>query len=232
MNRTWICLFVFVCSVVVCPAAWGASVPIVNPSFEDPPYADGAWGEATGWTDGGYYLPDTTTWHVEDWGAGAYNPSAADGYGGTAPDGENVAYTTSYAGYEGGLNQVLSATLQANMQYDLSVLVGNPLLYNGGPTADYRIELLAGGVLLESDTGASPIDDTSWKTASLTYNSGANPAQLGEPLEIRLLAVDFADGYEVDFDTVSLDAVPEPSTVVLLCMGALGLLLFARRKRA
>ena len=47
-------------------------------------------------------------------------------------------------------------------------------------------------------------DDTTWTTASLTYNSGASPAQRGQPLEIRLLAVDFTDWFEVHYDDVKL----------------------------
>ena len=120
---------------------------------------------------------------------------------------EAPVYADGDYGYDAGLSQVLSATLEADTQYDLSVLVGNPVLYNEGLTADYRIELLAGGVLLASDTGPSPVDDTTWATVSLSYNSGANPAQLGLPLEIRLLAVDFTDWYEVNFDDVKLGYV-------------------------
>jgi hypothetical protein len=65
--------------------------------------------------------------------------------------------------------------------------------------------LLAGGALLQSATGASPVDGSTFTTASLTYNSGATPPQLGQALEIRILAVnDGSDGYEVDFDDVQL----------------------------
>jgi hypothetical protein len=128
-------------------------------------------------------------------------------------------YATSGAGYDKGMSQILSATLQANTQYDLSALVGNPFLFNGSTTtADYRIELLAGGVVLDSDTGSSPADDTTWKSAGLTYNSGASPAQLGETLEIRLLAVNSTDDQEVDFDDVKLTAegpTPDPYDVKL-----------------
>ncbi|MHC4520673.1 MAG: right-handed parallel beta-helix repeat-containing protein, partial [Planctomycetota bacterium] len=166
------------------------------------------YGPTDGWTLGYYTLPDTTTWEPEEFADneahGGYNPAADADYGGVVPEGENTAYTSSFAGYDTGLSQILSATLQANTQYDLSVLVGNPVLYNEGLTADYRIELLAGGVLLASDTGPSPVDDTTWTTASLSYNSGADPVQLGQPLEIRLLAVDFSDWYEVHFDNVTL----------------------------
>jgi hypothetical protein len=147
--------------------------------------------------------------------SGSYNPDASEGYGGIAPEGENAGYATSYVGYDDGLSQVLSDTLEADTTYELSVLVGNPSPYNTedpnnptGLTGDYRIELLADDVLLASDTGPSPTNDTYWTLASCIYNSGASPAQLGEPLEIRILAVEFeidaTEGYEVDFDDVQL----------------------------
>ena len=54
-----------------------------------------------------------------------------------------------------------------------------------------------------------------WEQQSLTYTSSSAHAQLGEALEIRLIAVAYADengedGYEVDFDEVTL--IKEPVT--------------------
>ena len=43
--------------------------------------------------------------------------------------------------------------------------VGNSFLFNGSmATADYRIELVVGGVVVASDTGASPLNDMTWTT--------------------------------------------------------------------
>ena len=41
------------------------------------------------------------------------------------------------------------------------------------------------------------MDDTSWATSSLSWSSGPNPAQLGQPLEIRLLAALGEDSREL-----------------------------------
>jgi len=213
---------------IIKPALTLTAVTIANPGFEDPVLGDGGWTSTPpAWTNGYYDVTAPAVWVVGDSGAGAYNPTATDGYGGVAPEGDNVMFATSGVGKDGGMSQVLSVSLQANTQYDLSVLVGNPSLYNfaqkgSTTTADYRIELLAGGVVLASDTGPSPVDHTtSFITASLTYNSGADAVadpNVGQPLEIRLLAVDFTDGYAVDFDDVKLTAespTPDPYVVTL-----------------
>ena len=202
------------------PATVLKEISISNAGFESPTLANGDFTNTpAGWANGHYDVTAPGVWVVEDSGAGVYNPSAALGYGGVAPEGENVGATTSYVGKDGGLSQVLSAKLEANTQYDLSVLVGNPFLFNASTaTANYRVELLAGGVVVASDTGPSPTNDTTWKTAGLTYDSGDSPAQLGESLEIRLLAVSFTDNKGVDFDDVQLTAVgptPEAHAVML-----------------
>ncbi|MDP6637235.1 MAG: hypothetical protein QGG42_20245, partial [Phycisphaerae bacterium] len=189
--------------------AGAGDLTIINDGFELPVLADGEWdGAPPGWIDGYYDLAAPTVWVIGNSDAGVYNPSAAEGFGGLAPEGQNVFYATSYVGYDGGASQILSDTLQADTLYDLNILVGNPLLYNGGLTADYRLELVANNVVLASVTGASPADDTVWTSAELFYNSGASPAQLGQLLEIRILATEFTDDYEIDFDTVSLSSGP------------------------
>jgi hypothetical protein len=214
------------------PTVTITKVPIIDPfvvngGFEDPVLADGAETTTpTAWTNGYYDLTNPTVWVVGDSVSGSFNPSASQGYSGFAPEGENVAYTTSYVGYDDGLSQVLSDTLEADTTYELSALVGNPSPYNTwdpnnptGVTGDYRIELLAGGVLLASDTGPSPTDDTYWTLAGCIYNSGASPAQEGEALEIRILAVEFeideTENYEVDFDDVQLLIEGELGTAAL-----------------
>ena len=92
--------------------------------------------------------------------AGNWNPDPADGFtDGAAFAGEHVGWVTAAIDFDNGLSQVLSETLEANLEYTLEVQVGNSF-YNEGMTADYRLELLAGGVLLDSVTGASPPTDT------------------------------------------------------------------------
>jgi hypothetical protein len=205
---------------IIKPALILTSISINNAGFEAPVLADGAaTSTPPAWTDGYYNVAEPGVWVVGDAEAGAYNPVAGADYNGVAPEGENVMYATSGVGFDRGMSQVLSAKLEANTQYILSALVGNPFLFNESTAAgNYRIELLAGGVLLKSDTGASPANDKTWKTASLTYDSGAGPAQLGQALAIRLVAVNFTNGKGVDFDDVKLTAegpAPDPYVVTL-----------------
>ena len=141
--------------------------------------------------------------------AGVWNPDARSGFSDDAVIvGRNVGWASSGKAVEGGLSQILDSTLQADAEYVLNVRVGNPLYNKSDETAPYRLELWAGDVLVASDTGDSPPANT-WESRSLTYVSGPAPSQLGQPLEVRLIATSLVSpaggvGYEVDFDEVSL----------------------------
>ncbi len=103
-------------------------------------------------------------------------------------------------------------TLAADTQYVLSAEVGNALVFNPAP-GTARLEIHAGGVLVaKSDSIPGPALGTFAKH-SLVYDSGANPAQLGEALEIRLLC-EGAGGAEIDFDAVSLSIGGPPPVEV------------------
>jgi autotransporter-associated beta strand protein len=199
------------------PAAWGAvPVPIIDAGFETQVLADGADAYSTYWPRGKYDPAAPTVWNLDKdntvyniSSAGVWNIDPTDGYGGVAWEGNNVAYSESqyHVGWDTGGRQILvgpAAALQADAQYDLSVKVGNPFLYNGGLAPDWRIELVAGGVIVATASGPSPINDTYWTTARLSYNSGAAPAQLGQQLEIRIVGKDRYPETAVVFDSVSL----------------------------
>jgi hypothetical protein len=210
--------------------AMADEIVILNAGFEDPVIADGDWDyEVPGWSPG-YYdqngTADPTVWHdgTDIVDAGAWNPDDEIGFpGGMAPEGQNVGYAISTHDettdpitiWDVGLSQVLADTLQADTEYVLSVQVGNAFYNESDVTADYRLELLAGGVLLKMDAGASPLAGE-WELQSLTFSTGNSPSQLGEPLEIRLIAQQYVDDdgftdYEVDFDAVQLtaDSIPD-----------------------
>ena len=98
---------------------------------------------------------------------------------------------------------VLSVTLAADTQYVLSAEVGNATFDDNLAPGTARLEIHAGGVLVaKSDSIPGPALGT-FANHSLVYDSGADPAQLGETLEIRLLC-EGDGGAEMDFDQVSL----------------------------
>jgi hypothetical protein len=230
MNRTFLTTVVAV--LFALSATAGASITIGNAGFEDPVRSDGAY----------------TVGNVGVWGhignadtVGVWNPDATGavfyGYGGVAPEGQNVGYVQGSNGdpeYPGGFAQVLAETLTTDTQYELTVQVGNNFYYSDGM---YAIELLAGGSLADNGgqitagtvlaaiTGAADdIAEDTFELKTLTFDStGVDAGLLGQNLQIRLYVT---EGGEVDFDDVIL--TPEPATLGLLSMGALAL---SRRKR-
>jgi hypothetical protein len=182
---------------------------IVNAGFEDPEMNDGTYEyDMPGWEGFG------DAWF------GNSDPAASGGtywgYGGITPEGENLGIVgggNAEARLEPYMAQILTETLAANLTYELTVEVGNSPMYDWN---GYKVQLLAGGtVIAEDDSYLTPADNT-FETSLVTYTSGATPAQLGELLEIRLMALGFesADIYlEVNFDDVTLyyESVMKPS---------------------
>ena len=169
---------------------------VENGGFEIPALSNGSWNSTAG-----------PGWSVIGSSGGFWNPDSGSGFpGGAAPEGQNIGWTGGASGSSGGggLSQVLQGSaLEANTQYVVSAQVGNPFFNQGSAGDPFQMELLAGGVLLKSFIGTSPVEGQ-WQAESLSYNSGSAPAQLGQTLEIRLLA-NGAD--EVDFDQVSISGL-------------------------
>lgn len=147
-----------------------------------------------------------------------------------APEGDNVLllfHDGHLGGAEFGVVQVLNATLTAGTRYTLSVEVGNidsgvsvvqPYASFGNfdlrGFPGYRIDLLAGGEVIASDSNTlHPLEGT-FETSSMQLDVDSDHAQLGEQLSIRLVNLNQVDvldpivDLEVDFDTISLDASP------------------------
>lgn len=213
-----------------------AEVEVVNPGFEDltgeSPYNEFSFGPLLGWD---LYDPQGIasngvgpTFFIGTLEPGeiASQPGVIQNFPGGAPEGRRVAIAFNFAGSgdlgEYGYTQTLASTLAANTVYSLSVDIGNiatgtdrdgqTFFLDGMP--GYRIELVAGGQVVAADNNslAGSIPEGEFRTSVITFDSGPSPAQLGLPLEIRLINLNQASGVpagndlEVDFDNVRLTA--------------------------
>jgi hypothetical protein len=102
----------------------------------------------------------------------------------------------------GSILQTVGATVQANTTYILTVEVGARADY---VFTGYAASLLAGNVTLASGHKATPVGGT-FLTEVVVYESGATPAQLGQPLQILITST--GDG-QVDVAGVSLTATAQ-----------------------
>ncbi|MBC8041385.1 MAG: PEP-CTERM sorting domain-containing protein [Opitutaceae bacterium] len=180
---------------------------------------------------------------------GAVNPTGSLLYPGGAPQGRNVGVVflldnasnqSQFAGIESGLVQTLSATLQTNTHYTLTVEVGNmandpattnAFVFTGFP--GYRVDLLAGGQVIASDNNSLLPSEGTFLTSQFSLSIGASHVLAGQTLGIRLVNLNAGPGIEVNFDNVRLDAtaIPEPATVAsLFGTGTLALALLRRNR--
>ncbi|MBL8891510.1 MAG: PEP-CTERM sorting domain-containing protein [Planctomycetaceae bacterium] len=154
------------------------------------------------------------------------------------PEGQRVAILFNEFGTgnlgEYGLSQTLAATLQANTRYTLEVDIGNIAsgtalngqFFNLNGFPGYRVDLLAGGVVIASDNNslAGSIPEGEWGASVVQFETTASHLLLGQALGIRLVNLNQVDAsaptadLEVDFDRVRLSAtaVPEPSSVMMV----------------
>jgi hypothetical protein len=223
MKKSFLFLSIFVFQVLIVSSAFAAAIPIDNYSFENPQLNVGTgWrGDGAGeWTQG-VSIPG---WTSTDTGMSG----VITGYG-TAADGNNAAWVQGI----NSISQVLTATLQPDTDYTLSVSVGHRSSWPLAP----EIQLLAGGNILAEDvlTGAELPADGTFSIFTLTYQSGPSVFP-GQNLEINLMNL---NGGQPHFDDVTLNdgtgnstnnVVPEPSTILLLSLGS-GLMALRRDRR-
>jgi PEP-CTERM motif len=229
------------------------TITILNPSFEDDvlgcsPGPNCATSDTiTDWTGstafpGGFSGgPDNETGSF-----GVFKPGTSS-YPGGVPDGVNVAYLSAIANSV-SISQTLSATLQANDTYTLTVYEGlrdDTAVYPPGLGCNgSNIELEAGGTVLNSlDMETTVTCNTTrgnFEEYTVTYMTGASPAQLGDALEVVLTANgsgSTSEPSEIDFDQVSLSdtaspltATPEPATLGMMAIALAGLYVANRRR--
>jgi hypothetical protein len=230
----------FLCFIFLATPGSAASIAITNASFESDVLncAAGTPGcstndTITGWTG---TAPSGTVF-------GVYKPGAAS-YPLGVPNGVNVAFLTE-DGPSVSISQTLSATVQASDTYTLNYYVGlraDPTVFNPAfGCYGFSVSLEAGGMVLATANPSCPATTGTFESLNLVYNSGANPAQLGDPLEIVLTATGSGSPFEpaeIDFDNLSLsdasgsgNSAPEPASGLIVMVG-LGLFGIASRHKA
>lgn len=226
---------------------------VVNHGFEDTSgqvvYNEFTFGTPVGWT---LYDPFAIVAQPQIY-VGTLDPSLGPAEffnGDPAPEGNRVLIlfnSGQKAAGEYGFFQTLGDTLQANSQYTLTVEVGN---IGSGTAMDstffdlsnfpgYRVDLLAGGVVIASDNDSLTIPEYEWATSTINFSTGGTHAQLGQALGIRLVNLNFTNDAgidnEVDFDNVilSVQPIPEPSTGALIIGGlAIAVVLYFRQRKS
>ena len=230
--------------VVVCASVCAAApVAIQNAGFEDNSvgvqFNEFSFGPPAGWslhdplgiTAGGaggtYYVGTLTPQELDPIG----NPGVHENFPAGAAEGQRVGICFNFFGSGGqgeyGLVQTLGVNLEADTTYTLEVEIGNIasgtalsgqfFVLDGFP--GYRVDLLAGGVVIATDnnTLAGTILEGQFATSTVVIATGAAPAQLGQPVAIRVVNLNIVDpafpdsDLEVDFDDIRLDATPTPA---------------------
>jgi hypothetical protein len=207
------------------PVGWGGTITITNPSFENG--SCGTQGASpvacfpVGWTQGGNDQ------------AGNFLPTTTDMQ---AFDGSQYGYVNGGA----SLDQVLSATIQAGAEYDLTIWVANRTNAGSGPCSgcvfDPQVELVSAttDTVLGLASGSTPAPG-GWTEWTLDYVAPSSGAVIGQSLEIVLTTSDGLNQGAFDLAGLTTNAtvssVPEPSTFLFAGAGLLGLGFTARRRR-
>jgi hypothetical protein len=209
-----ICAFILAGALAAGPLK-ADSISIQNASFEMTNPLTGACGAGCGYNYGP--IPDWTIYGT----AGSFQPNST--YFTSVPDGQTVAFISNTGG---AISQTLTVSLLPDTTYSLSVDVGNRLdLLETG----FSISLEAGSTVLKTITGSnSTITPGTFADETLTYTTGSTP--LPGDLTIML----GSGGFQSNFDNVQLTTsstsnsvpIPEPSELLLLCMGLFSLALF------
>jgi len=240
---------------LLAPSVRAVPVTVANPGFEDisnpQPSTEFTFGPPNGWD---LYDPDGIT------GGGAGNtyfigtlmPSPPTNFFAGQYEGQRVGIAFNFFGSGGqgeyGMQQTLTETLQPNTTYSLDVAIGNIAsgtalsgqFFDLDGFPGYRVDLLAGGVLLAQDNNSlnGLIPEGEFFDTNVSFTTGAVHPQFGQTLQIRLVNLNEVDltfpnaNLEVDFDNVRLTSVvvPEPSSLALVAIFTTAVL--GRRRRS
>lgn len=202
-------------------------IPIINPGFEANPIPADTFAAfiPQGWQ---VFDPNAIVDQAGD-AVGVLHPAVGTStfFPNGATDGLHVALIyleTDIGAGPVGLEQQLAATLQPNIQYTLSVDVGNIASGFGPPNnrfydldgfPGYAVQLLAGTSVIAEDHNAlfGVIPEGEFRLSSVSITVPTGHPLIGQPLRIRLINLNVAEtpqnpGIEVDFDNVRLTSAP------------------------
>jgi len=231
------------CCTLAAAAATAQPIAITNAGFEAnfTPRGNFRILVPTAWT---LYDPNNIIDSTND-AVGVLNPAGTPFFPAGSPEGNNAALVY-LAGDVGtgpvGLRQTLTATLQPNSRYVLTVEVGNIASGRGLPPQNepyynlagfpgYAVQLRANGIIIAQDNNSlgATIPEGVFQTSTVAANIGATHPLLGRSLEVWLLNLNHPGtpaqpAIEVDFDRVRLERIVCPmithiSDHVQACIG-------------
>ncbi len=224
----------FVATVFICSVAYSESITVQDSSFQTPALSDGV-------TNGEQYdlnQADFPAWTGAGPGVfGIDNPSAtmyARAANGPLPGtADGTQFGLLNLDITGGTNSFTysGSTLGnfvAGQIYMLTVAIGGRLDEASYQNQTDSITLLANGLAVGTPGTGSPITGTFY---DLTETFTATAGQNGEAIGILLSAISGNGFQQANFDNVRLSIVPEPGSLTLFGLGAIGLFLAVRRGR-
>jgi hypothetical protein len=203
---------------VFAASAYASTITVNNFSFETLP--GGGLPNSCG-TNCLYSVANIPGWTVVGTDAGQLQPGPPTNtnYFNSVPDGITVAYTN-----DGSISQTVAPVVQLGATYTLTVAVG---VRKDTPDPGNEALVINGNSYFATGTLPTP---GNWATFTSTYVGLA--ADVGSPITIQLAS----PSGQGDFDNVQLNfapaPAPEPSSGVLLGLGAVALFGIVRRKRA
>jgi hypothetical protein len=215
-------------AVMFCAVGLASATPVAVPnfSFEDQGLGAGNSDVITTRAAG------TAGWESTI-GVKVYNPPG-DGtstYPAGVPDGEHLLYMETYNFLSLKAGVYMELDIKEGFEYTVKVELGGLTAWGAigeGQVQAYAIDGMT-PTIFDNVISGSPVTppDNAWTT--LEYSFTGTAAHVGYDILIELAESDASPTGYIHWDNLRVDEVPEPATMTLLGLGALGLL---RRKKS